>query len=137
MKQNTNRRYKLLLAALVFTLAITACVGSGQPHNQELHSQANGNDAIVNVTLQEMSISLDSSQLKAGTITFVVTNNGFMDHDFAIRGNGVDQKTLTLNSGESATLTVNLEPGTYTYICTMPGHEQGGMTGTFIVSENS
>lgn len=136
MKQNTNRRWLFLLGALVFTMILAACGGSSQPHNHESHSQANGNDAIVNVTTQEMSISLDRSQLKAGTITFVVRNDGFMTHDFAIRGNGVNEKTPMLNSGESATLTVNLEPGTYTYECTMPGHAQGGMTGTFTVSAN-
>jgi uncharacterized cupredoxin-like copper-binding protein len=136
MKRNTYTRRQVLLGAILFTLVLTACLGSGQPRNHESHSQANGNDAIVNVTTQEMSISLDQSQLKAGTITFVVQNNGFMAHDFAIRGNGVDRKTPVLNSGESATLTVDLKPGTYTYICTMPGHEQGGMTGTFTVSEN-
>ena len=136
MKRNTNKHWLLLLGTVLFSLVLAACTGSSQLHNHESHIQANGNDAIVNVTTQEMSISLDESWLKAGTITFVVRNNGFMTHDFAIHGNGVDQKTPMLNSGESATLTVKLEPGTYTYECTMPGHAQGGMTGTFTVTSN-
>ena len=134
MKQNTNRRWRFLMGAVLFSLVLIACIGSGQPHIHESHSQANGNDATVNVTTQEMSISLDRTQLKAGTITFVVQNNGFMTHDFAIRGNGVNEKTRMLNSGEKATLTMHLEPGTYTYECTMPGHAQAGMTGTFTVT---
>jgi DNA/RNA endonuclease YhcR with UshA esterase domain len=107
MKRNTNKRWLFLLGALVLTVILAACSGRSQPHNDESHSQANGNDGTINVTLQEMSVSLDRSQLKAGTITFVVQNNGFLTHDFAIRGNGIDQKTPTLNSGESATLTVD------------------------------
>ena len=134
MKHNTNRRWRFLMGAVLFSLVLIACIGSSQPHNHESHSQANGNDAIVNVTAQEMSISLDRTQLQAGTITFMVQNNGFMTHDFAIRGNGVNEKTPMLDSGESATLTVHLDPGTYTYECTMPGHVQGGMTGTFTVT---
>lgn len=136
MKRKANRRWRFLLGALVLTIAVVACSGTSQSHNQESHSQANGNEAVVNVTTQEMSISLDRSQLKAGTVTFVVQNNGFMTHDFAIRGNGIDEKTPMLDSGESATLTVDLKPGTYTYECTMPGHADAGMTGTFTVSAN-
>ena len=134
MKQYTNRRWLFLMGAVLFSLVLAACSGSSQPHNHEAHSQANRNDATVNVTTQEMSISLDRTQMKAGTITFVVQNNGFMTHDFAIRGNGVNETTRMLNSGESATLTMHLEPGTYTYDCTMPGHAQAGMTGTFTVT---
>jgi len=133
MKQNTSRRWLILVGAVLLSLVLAACSGNSQPQDHESHSHASGDDATINVTLQEMSISLDQSQLKAGTVTFVVQNNGFITHDFAIHGNGVNEKTPVLNSGESATLTVNLEPGTYTYICTMPGHEQAGMTGTFTV----
>ena len=136
MKLNTNTRWLFLVGTLVFTLVLAACSGSSPSHNQERNNQANGGDATIDVSAQELSFSLEGSQLKAGMVTFVVRNNGFMPHDFAIRGNGVNERTPTLQSGESATLTVNLEPGTYTYECTMPGHAQGGMTGTFTVSSN-
>jgi uncharacterized cupredoxin-like copper-binding protein len=66
----------------------------------------------------------------------VVQNNGSTQHDFAIRGNGVEQKTPTIKPGEIARLTVDLEPGAYTYVCTIPGHEQLGMNGTFTVTSN-
>jgi uncharacterized cupredoxin-like copper-binding protein len=66
----------------------------------------------------------------------VVQNNGSTQHDFAIRGNGVVKKTATIKPGETARLTVDVEPGNYTYICTIPGHEQLGMNGTFTVTSN-
>jgi uncharacterized cupredoxin-like copper-binding protein len=56
-----------------------------------------------------------------------------MQHDFAIQANGIEQKSAMLNSGQSTTLSVTLEPGTYTYRCTVPGHEILGMKGTFTV----
>ena len=59
-----------------------------------------------------------------------------MNHDFAIRSNGVSEKTRRIKPGESATLTVELEPGTYTYICTTSGHEQLGMRGTITVTSS-
>ena len=35
--------------------------------------------------------------------------------------------------GGSRTLSLNLPPGTYTFYCSVPGHEQAGMKGTLIV----
>ena len=33
----------------------------------------------------------------------------------------------------TATVSVSLKPGTYTYFCQAPGHRQAGMLGTLIV----
>ena len=52
--------------------------------------------------------------MHAGTITFLVRNDGTMPHDFAIQGNGVDQKTVMIKPGQTASLTVDLKPGIYT-----------------------
>jgi uncharacterized cupredoxin-like copper-binding protein len=35
--------------------------------------------------------------------------------------------------GGSKSLTLNLEPGTYKFYCTVPGHRQAGMEGTLTV----
>jgi uncharacterized cupredoxin-like copper-binding protein len=87
----------------------------------------------VNVVAKEFAFTLDASQANAGTITFIVRNEGTMPHDFAIQGNGVDQKTQMIMPGQSASLTVDLQPGSYTYICTVPGHVILGMKGEFTV----
>lgn len=63
----------------------------------------------------------------------MVTNTSGAPHDFAIKGNGVDQRTRMLGQGEQATLTVDLKPGTYHYYCSVPGHEMLGMKGEFTV----
>jgi uncharacterized cupredoxin-like copper-binding protein len=63
----------------------------------------------------------------------VVRNEGDTPHDFAISGDGVEEKTPMLDPGETATLEVELEPGTYAYVCTVPGHAMLGMQGEFTV----
>jgi plastocyanin len=70
---------------------------------------------------------------KAGTVTFDFTNKASIPHAFAIKGNGVNAKGKTVTGG-SDTLTVKLKPGTYTFYCPVPGHEQAGMKGTLVVS---
>jgi uncharacterized cupredoxin-like copper-binding protein len=44
-----------------------------------------------------------------------------------VKGNGVDEKTPTIAPGKSATLNVDLKPGTYDVYCSIPGHKQAGM----------
>jgi plastocyanin len=36
--------------------------------------------------------------------------------------------------GGTKTLSVKLQPGTYTFYCSVPGHRQAGMVGTLTVS---
>lgn len=129
---NTRGFYLLAIALLVITLACRA----GVPQKDNGQNRASGNDdhATVNVAAIDFSLTLDASEVEAGTVTFVVQNNGSVHHDFAVRGNGVEQKTSMIGPGESASLSVDVKPGTYTYFCTIPGHEQAGMSGTFTVT---
>lgn len=64
-------------------------------------------------------------------VTISVTNEGTFGHDFTIEG--TDLATALLNPGESEDLIVNLEPGSYTYYCSVPGHREAGMQGTLTV----
>ena len=81
----------------------------------------------VTATETEFKIALPSSTIAAGSYSFDVKNDGKIEHDFVIKGNGVDEKTPTIGAGESATLDVDLKPGTYDVYCSIPGHKQAGM----------
>ena len=61
-------------------------------------------------------------------------NDGKIEHDLVVEGNGVDEKTPTIEPGESATLKVDLKPGTYDVYCSIPGHKQAGMDVKLTVS---
>ena len=81
----------------------------------------------VTATETEFKIALPSTTIGAGSYRFDVKNDGKIEHDFVIKGNGVDEKTPTIGAGESATLDVDLKPGTYDVYCSIPGHKQAGM----------
>ena len=81
----------------------------------------------VPVSETEFKITLPKSTLAAGSYSFEVKNDGKIEHDLVVQGNGVDEKTPTIGPGESATLKVDLTPGTYDVYCSIPGHKQAGM----------
>lgn len=135
----SNRIPLVSLAALVaLALAVAGCGGSdaGSP------AQASTSNAPGEV----LSLSADpSGQLrftpskltapKAGTITLNMTNPASAggEHGVAIEGNGVDEEGRVVAPGATSTVTADLEPGTYTFYCPVPGHRQAGMTGTLTV----
>lgn len=129
MQQRARRRLLLLSFLLVGSILAACSSRSPAPQVAEQASLS----ATVSVTAQEFSYTLDRTEATAGTITFVVQNSGTMAHDFAIEVNGVEQQTPLLEPGQSAMLAVSLTVGTYTYRCTVMGHELLGMKGTFMV----
>ena len=72
-----------------------------------------GDDNVIVVTLSDFNINLPES-IPAGSVVFEVTNEGDVEHGFAIEGNGVEEALeANLQPGETQQLEVNLEPGDY------------------------
>lgn len=70
--------------------------------------------AEVAVELMDNAINMPAT-VSAGTVTFEVTNSGTVEQNFMIEGAGVNSMLdAALAPGETATLEVDLEPGTYT-----------------------
>ena len=77
----------------------------------------------------EFAIKVSAKSVKAGSVTFKVTNKGNLPHDFKIGG----KKTALLSPGKSAVLHVTLKKGKAAYECTVSGHAAAGMKGTITV----
>lgn len=83
------------------------------------------------------------------SVTFKATNHGKSFHAFGIVtdpedftsvvwNSGISSASNPLKPGESGEVTFTAgAPGTYYYICTVPGHALQGMTGKFIVDGGS
>src|SRR4051794_3725267 len=65
----------------------------------------------------------------AGKVTIKFANTSGVPHNIAISGKG--KTPITPKGG--GTFTATYAPGTYTYICEVPGHAQAGMKGTLTV----
>ena len=70
---------------------------------------------------------------EAGELTINLANDGQSDHALEIEGNGVEEETDTISPGDSTSLTVELEDGTYEIYCPVDGHKAMGMVGTLTV----
>jgi uncharacterized cupredoxin-like copper-binding protein len=86
----------------------------------------------VPVSEAEFKITVTSTDLKAGEITFEVKNDGKIPHDLAIKGTA--DKTKLIPAGGTAELKVTLKAGKYELYCTVPGHEAAGMKLNITVS---
>lgn len=86
----------------------------------------------ITVAGGEFFFDPDEVQAEAGeTVTITFDNRGMMFHTLTIGKLGFE---LRAEAGESASggLIVE-EPGTYSFICAVPGHAEAGMRGTLTV----
>ncbi len=68
----------------------------------------------------------------AGSVTITLVNDSDTPHAVEVEGNGVEEESETI-TGSQTELTVDLEPGEYTYYCPVGDHRAGGMEGTLTV----
>ncbi len=88
--------------------------------------------APVPVSLSEFAITQPLEVAPGGALN--VVNDGSQVHNLVIEGDG---RTADLASGESETLTVDLDEGEYLVYCDIPGHRDSGMEGMLKVSESA
>jgi plastocyanin len=65
-----------------------------------------------------------------GKVTVSMPNPAPIQHDISIQGVG---KGSVVGTGGTSTFTATLKAGSYTFLCTVPGHAQAGMKGTLTV----
>jgi mono/diheme cytochrome c family protein len=75
----------------------------------------------------------DRAEAPAGRLRIRSPNPSGTPHDIAIEGNGVSARGEVVSDGDVSEIELELEPGEYTFFCTVPGHREGGMEGTLTV----
>ena len=70
---------------------------------------------------------------KAGSLELAMANKANVQHDISLKGGGVNKQGPTVGQGGTSKLSVSVKPGKYTFYCSVPGHEAGGMKGTLTV----
>jgi plastocyanin len=80
-------------------------------------------------------VAFDTTELsaKAGEVTIDFDNPSALEHDVAIEQDGEQIAISETITEGSTSVSAELEPGTYTFLCTVPGHAEAGMEGTLTV----
>jgi uncharacterized cupredoxin-like copper-binding protein len=121
------RRFAIVLPACAASVA-TALAGFSLAGVQSPQRTAVVTSVTVHVT--EYRFTLLASSAPVGTVVFTVVNDGRAPHNFSIAG----QTTRDLAPGTSAKLSVKFSTaGAQPYLCTLPGHAEAGMQGTFTI----
>jgi hypothetical protein len=92
----------------------------------------------VGVGLREWSLAVYRAKVPAGRVRLAARNFGEDPHDVAVRdarGRLLRVSAQVRPGGGRGALDVTLtRPGTYTLVCTLPGHEQLGMRARLTVT---
>jgi plastocyanin len=77
-----------------------------------------------------LAFTASTATAPPGRIEFVMDNPSPIDHNIALEGGPEGD---IVGNGETSRFEAPLKPGKYVYICTVPGHAEGGMVGDLTV----
>ena len=112
-------RYELI--AVTLAGALTTALPARRSHTAA--------PAAVRAELSEWTIRLSDASVQAGPVAFTATNTGSIPHALEVEGAGLEKQTPLIQPGQSATLTLDLAPGTYEIYCPVgqDSHKKLGM----------
>jgi plastocyanin len=143
-----RRTFALLAVAALAVVGLAACGSSSNDNSTTAASTpasttpaaggggAGGASTVDISTPGGSTLAYDQKDVsaKAGSVTINFDNKEALQHDVAVAdSSGKILGQTDLVSSGTANATVDLQPGTYTFYCTVPGHREAGMQGTLTV----
>ena len=78
-----------------------------------------------------LAFQFGKAEAPAGQVELSMPNPASIPHNIALED--PPEEGEVVNQGGTSTISVRLQAGEYTYLCTVPGHAEGGMVGTLTV----
>jgi plastocyanin len=143
-----RRASALACMAVVAALGLAACGGSSDDNSDSTAAATppattagggggGGGGSTVDISTPSGSdLAFDQKDVsaKSGTVTIDFDNKQPIPHDVKVEdSSGQELGGTELTSSGTTTGTVDLQPGTYTFFCDVPGHREAGMEGTLTV----
>lgn len=99
-----------------------------------------GGQLTVRATEFDFTFQQDNPSVQEGPVEVTLNNAGEAEHNFtideALGNQSVPSGTQDLAGGETASTTLELFAGTYTFYCSVPGHREAGMEGSLEVVDS-
>jgi plastocyanin len=96
---------------------------------------AGGPGGTLQLAASPSDLAFDTTSLtsKPGKVTIDFDNPAALEHNVAIEQDGNEiAVSETITEGKTS-VSADLAPGTYAFLCTVPGHAEAGMEGTLTV----
>lgn len=129
----------LVLFLTLVTVIAAGCGGGGSSSSGNATTETSGGSGGgTNLALAadpNGAPKFDQSALEApaGTVAIDFTNDSSNPHNVTIEGNGIAEVASDTVTGDSTSVSADLQPGTYTFYCSVDGHRAAGMEGTLTV----
>jgi len=124
-KPRSRSGRRLALAAVLVGLGALAGLGA----TTGTDGTAAGRVEVV-LTTEDLTFSEQELSLSAETIDLTLANLDAVTHTFTIVELDVD---VVAGGGEVRSVTFDVKPGRYLFICTIPGHDTPGMRGELVI----
>ena len=137
----TRRALLFLIVCTAAVLGLAACGGGNEAATTGGGATTAGGGGGGGETLQlaadpSGALKFDKTSLEAtaGNVTIDFTNDSSLPHDVKLEGPGVDGEGTDQITGSSTSVTLDLQPGEYTFYCSVDGHRAAGMEGKLVVN---
>lgn len=125
--RSSTRLGVALMLGLALLLAACGGDGSGDGSAEPTVTE----DGALRVIGQDnLRWNVEELSTEAGDVEFELVCEDAVNHNIVI--DELDAEVAVCAPGETARGSIELDPGTYTYVCTVPGHE-ATMRGTLTV----
>ncbi len=83
----------------------------------------------VTVTLTEFKVQTSRDSVRAGRVTFSITNSGSTSHQIQVKGPDTDKTSAIISAKQAGSLVLTLKAGEYEIVCPMAdgSHKIAGM----------
>jgi plastocyanin len=137
----TRRALLFLIVCTAAVLGLAACGGGNEAATTGGGATTAGGGGGGGETLQlaadpSGALKFDKTSLEAtaGNVTIDFTNDSSLPHDVKLEGPGVNGEGTDQITGSSTSVTLDLQPGEYTFYCSVDGHRAAGMEGKLVVN---
>ncbi len=141
------KKLSVLAVLVIASLALAACGGGGSSTSGTSEATTSATESggakessggsTINFEANpkgELMFTEMTATGKAGDDTIAFKNPSSTPHNVAIESSSGEKiaETKTITESETSTK-VELEAGTYTFYCSIPGHREAGMEGTLTI----
>jgi plastocyanin len=128
----SGRQYYGMGRALPLAVLLAAALVAAGCSRQDT-KEVKGQD--LRLTMTEYKVSPLTSYVKPGRLTITARNEGKLAHNVAVirEGDVIVGRSSTMNPGQTATIKVSLDPGTYRVLSSLSNDDPLGINGYIVV----